>query len=155
MTGGFAGAQRDGWFCFAAGGSSTQISVCSSAISTNSRFSIFLAIFGGRAAAGLYGPSVGSNDTCAVAVSDTFAAEEVAAATRRSRPDAGVVDKNVGIVGSPDVVGSMPREGSADPVRKRQGYQDRNANNSGPMTIPLYAPFINHYAPISANKHLT
>ena len=40
----------------------------------------FFAIFGDRAAAGLYGPCMGITDACAVAVSDMFAVKEVAAA---------------------------------------------------------------------------
>ena len=56
VTGSFDGARRDGCAASPVIGSSSQMSALSSDISTNSRSRTFLTTFGGREAAGLYGP---------------------------------------------------------------------------------------------------
>ena len=91
--------------------SSGQISALRSAISTNSRARIRFTTFGGRAAAGLYGPIVcrvaGSalSATCLSCVLVSLAATTASS----SSPDATcMAGANVGISGSCAGLGSVP-----------------------------------------------
>ena len=93
--------------------SSGQISALRSAISTNSRARIRFTTFGGRAAAGLYGPIVckvaGSalSVTCLSCVPVSLAAT----AASSSSPDAVcVAGANMGICGSCAGLGSVPSD---------------------------------------------
>lgn len=114
MTGGLPGVLRGAWPPSIAGGSSTQTSTRSSAISTNSRFSIFFTVFGERAAAGLYGPgevSVGGTTNGARG----GGSDDAAAVARRSRPADGPVETNVGIAGNAAGSGISPSLGVSAP----------------------------------------
>ena len=93
--------------------SSVQISLRSSDISTKSRARIFFTVFGGREAAGLYGPAVWRASS-SVAVSlgllkPAVSVLAVAAVARRLRPEGGAEEPAVGVnVGR---TGSSPKGG--------------------------------------------
>ena len=107
------GVRRSGTSDSAPAWTLTYISALTSAIYMNSKFTIFFTTFGGRIAAGLYGPKPVSADTPVRPWAVISWACFAAAAASTSRPVASVGQERTTalIVGSPAPAGPQPQAG--------------------------------------------